>query len=82
MLSVLIPAQVWTLANFVLTTREAKRAFGLVGSGAILGWIVGGLMTRVAVGRYGTEAMLLLTALTQVVSAGLVVFIWRVGRSR
>ena len=31
-LSVLIPAQVWTLANFVLTTREAKRAFGLVGS--------------------------------------------------
>jgi AAA family ATP:ADP antiporter len=76
-LSVLIPAQVWTLANFVLTTREAKRAFGLVGSGAILGWIVGGLMTRVAVGRYGTEAMLLLTALTQVVSAGLVVLIWR-----
>ena len=76
-LSVLIPAQVWTLANFVLTTREAKRAFGLVGSGAILGWIVGGLMTRVAVGRYGTEAMLLLTALTQVVSAGLVVYIWR-----
>jgi AAA family ATP:ADP antiporter len=76
-LSVLVPAQVWTLANFVLTTREAKRAFGLVGSGAILGWIVGGLMTRVAVGRYGTEAMLLLTALTQVISAGLVVYIWR-----
>ena len=25
-LSVLAPAQVWTLANFVLTTREAKRA--------------------------------------------------------
>jgi len=76
-LSVLVPVQVWTLANFVLTTREAKRAFGLVGSGAILGWIVGGLMTRVAVGRYGTEAMLLLTALTQLISAGLVVYIWR-----
>ncbi|HYI05776.1 MAG TPA: Npt1/Npt2 family nucleotide transporter [Reyranella sp.] len=76
-LSVLAPAQVWTLANFVLTTREAKRAFGLVGSGAILGWIVGGLLTRVAVGRFGTEAMLLLTAFTQFLSAGLVVYIWR-----
>ena len=32
-----LPAQVWTLANFVLTTREAKRAFGFIGSGAILG---------------------------------------------
>ena len=41
------PAQVWTLANYVLTTREAKRSFGFIGSGAILGWIVGGLATRV-----------------------------------
>lgn len=63
-LSVLVPAQVWTLANFVLTTREAKRSFGLVGSGAILGWIVGGLATRVAVGQHGTEVMLLVTALS------------------
>ena len=59
-LSVLAPAQVWTLANFVLTTREAKRTFGLIGSGAILGWIVGGFATRLAVGRFGTESMLLL----------------------
>ncbi|HWI17346.1 MAG TPA: hypothetical protein VNT81_06345, partial [Vicinamibacterales bacterium] len=44
--SVLAPSQVWTLANYVLTTREAKRSFGFIGSGAILGWIVGGLATR------------------------------------
>ena len=30
-LSVLVPTQVWTLANYVMTTREAKRAFGLIG---------------------------------------------------
>ena len=30
-LSVLVPTQVWTLASFVMTTREAKRAFGLIG---------------------------------------------------
>ena len=29
---VLLPAQVWTLANYVMTTREAKRLVGLVGS--------------------------------------------------
>ncbi|MCC7035409.1 MAG: HEAT repeat domain-containing protein [Acidobacteria bacterium] len=75
-LSVLAPAQVWTLANFVLTTREAKRSFGLVGSGAILGWIVGGLATRVAVGQYGTEVMLLVTALSYLVCIGLVLVIW------
>ena len=40
--SVLAPSQVWTLANHVMTTREAKRSFGFIGSGAILGWIVGG----------------------------------------
>ena len=36
-LSVLVPAQVWMLANYMMTTREAKRAFGLIGGGAILG---------------------------------------------
>jgi len=76
-LSVLAPAQVWMLANFILTTREAKRAFGLIGSGAILGWIVGGLATRLAVGQYGTEIMLLLTAASQIVCAGIVVYVWR-----
>jgi AAA family ATP:ADP antiporter len=76
-LSVLAPAQVWMLANFVLTTREAKRTFGLIGSGAILGWIVGGLATRLAVGEYGTEVMLLLTAASQVVCAGLVLYVWK-----
>lgn len=76
-LSVLAPAQVWTLANFVLTTREAKRMFGLIGSGAILGWIVGGALTRLAVGEYGTEVMLGLTALIEVCCAGLVILIWR-----
>jgi AAA family ATP:ADP antiporter len=76
-LSVLAPAQVWTLANFILTTREAKRTFGFIGSGAILGWIVGGLGTRLAVGRYGTEIMLLLTAASEIVCVGLVLQIWQ-----
>jgi ATP:ADP antiporter, AAA family len=62
---VLAPAQVWTLANHALTTREAKRLFGLVGSGAISGFIFGGLLTRQIVGRFGAESILLgMTTLT------------------
>ncbi len=75
--SVLAPAQVWTLANFVLTSREAKRAFGFIGSGAILGWIAGGLATRLTASWLGTETLLLWVAAGQVVSAGLVHMSWR-----
>ncbi len=73
----LAPTQVWTLANFVLTTREAKRAFGFIGSGAILGWIVGGLATRVTASALGTETLLLWVAASLVASAGLVQMSWR-----
>lgn len=76
-LSVLVPTQVWTLASFVMTTREAKRAFGLVGSGAILGWIFGGLATRELVDRYGTESTLLWVAVTLMLSAIIVWVVWR-----
>ncbi len=75
--SVLAPSQVWTLANYVMTTREAKRSFGFIGSGAILGWIVGGLATRTVVSRFGTANMLAIVAAALVACAGLVVVIWR-----
>ena len=76
-ISVIVPTQVWTLANYVMTTREAKRAFGFIGAGAILGWIVGGLATTVFVARFGTESTLLWVAVTLSISAVLVWFIWR-----
>ncbi len=76
-LSVLVPTQVWTLANYVMTTREAKRAFGLIGAGAILGWIVGGLATRTIVERFGTESTLLWVAGTLIGSSAIVWQVWR-----
>ena len=45
-LGVIAPTQVWTLANYLLTTREAKRIFGLVGAGGISGWIFSGLLAE------------------------------------
>ena len=56
---VVAPAQVWTLANYVLTTREAKRLFAFVGSGAILGAIAGGFVIRRTAVRFGAESTLL-----------------------
>jgi AAA family ATP:ADP antiporter len=76
-LSVIVPTQVWTLANYILTTREAKRAFGFIGSGAILGWIVGGLATRALATRFGAESTLLWVGATLGISAPLVWGIWR-----
>src|SRR5512143_1438494 len=59
---VLAPAQVWTLANYVLTPREARRLFGFVGAGATLGATVAGLACQVLTRRYGAQSLLVLVA--------------------
>ena len=74
---VLAPAQVWTLANYVLTTREAKRIFGLLGSGGIAGWIFAGFFCKTIVRFFGTEALLLGMTVFISLSAVFVVLIER-----
>jgi AAA family ATP:ADP antiporter len=76
MFGVVAPAQVWTLANYVLTTREAKRLFGFVGSGATAGWIVGGFITRYTATRFGAESTLIGMALSLLLAAVLVDRLW------
>ncbi len=78
---VLTPAQVWTLANFILTTRQAKRVFGVVGSGAIAGGIIGGWVTKYASIHYGVESLLIVMAVFMGLSAVLVFLIWWLHRS-
>jgi ATP:ADP antiporter, AAA family len=72
--------QIWTLANYVLTTREAKRVFGMVGGGAIAGAIFAGFLSKTLAKRFGTESLLLTMALFILVCAGLVIWVWRSGR--
>lgn len=77
MYSAIAPAQVWTLANDVFTTREAKRTFGLVGAGGIAGAILGGgAVARFAV-RVGTVELLLWLSGLLLVVAGVVVLVGR-----
>jgi ATP:ADP antiporter, AAA family len=78
---VLGATQIWTLANYVLTTREAKRVFGMVGGAAIAGAIFSGLLARTMAKRFGTESLLLAMTLFVLICAGLVVLVWRSGRA-
>jgi AAA family ATP:ADP antiporter len=71
--------QVSMLARQVLTTRQAKRLFGLIGTGAIFGWILGGLVTSAAAGRDGTEALLLVIAALTAAGPMIIPGIWRTG---
>jgi len=77
---VLAPTQIWTLANYVLTTREAKRVFGMVGGGAIAGWIFAGYFCKVIAKTFGTESLLLGMSLFLLICAGLILFVWRGGQ--
>ena len=73
---VIAPTQVWTFANFIFNTREAKRLFGLIGSGGILGAIFGGYVSQKFATRIGTENLLLGIAAFALICAVLVYFIW------
>ncbi len=74
---VVLPVQVWTLANHAITPRQAKRLFGIIGSGAISGCIAGGFLTRTVAPRAGAEALLLITAVALAAPIPLVWAIWR-----
>ena len=74
---ILCISQVWMLANAVWTTREAKRRFGMLGSGGIVGGIVAGFLTQGIATQLGTDAILLVMAVLVAACAPLVVLIWR-----
>lgn len=78
---VLGATQIWTLANYVLTTREAKRVFGMVGGGGIAGGIFAGFLAKTMAKRFGTESLLLVTTLFAFICAGLIILVWRSGRA-
>ena len=76
MFGVVAPAQVWTLASTVLTTREAKRMYGFIGSGATSGWIVGGYLTQKIAAGYGAEYSLIVMAIALGAAADIVGRLW------
>jgi AAA family ATP:ADP antiporter len=70
---IIAPVQAWSLTNSLFDTRQAKRLFGLIGSGASLGAITGGLLARTLVGPVGGAVNLLLVlALLILIAAALI----------
>ena len=72
----------WTAANYVLTTREARRVFGFIGAGAILGGIFGGFLTKGATLYVRSETLLLALAFFLGLGAVLVKLLFRLARQR
>jgi AAA family ATP:ADP antiporter len=56
----LVLVQFWTLANELFNAREAKRLYGLIGSGGTLANIVVGLVGARVATAFGTSALLLM----------------------
>jgi AAA family ATP:ADP antiporter len=71
--AVIAPVQAWSFANSIFDTRQAKRLFGIVGSGASMGAITGGILARYLVGPVGGAVNLLLVLAALILAAALVV---------
>ena len=77
--AVLSASQFWVLANLVYTIREAKRLFGFIGSGAILGGIFGGYLTSLLAPFIGTDNLIFLAAILLLCCLPLLRKIWNSG---
>ena len=62
LLGILLISQFWTLANGIYDPRQAKRLFGFVGGGVMLGGMAGSGLTALIIPWVGTNALLLLSA--------------------
>jgi AAA family ATP:ADP antiporter len=75
-MGILLISQFWTLANDIFDARQAKRLFGFIGAGSVLGGMMGSGLTTQAK-RLGTPNLLLVSA---AVLALCVVIVWTVLR--
>ncbi|MCP4200789.1 MAG: hypothetical protein GY769_02495 [bacterium] len=60
---------VWAVASVVLDPRQAKRLFGFLGAGALVGGIAGGQVARLVSISFGVRATLLAAAAALIVAA-------------
>jgi AAA family ATP:ADP antiporter len=78
------PMMGWTLANYALTTREARRLFAFIGAGAILGGTAVSFLTAdvVSRGHVRPQTLLLAISFILVVCALLVRLLFRKTQQR
>lgn len=76
---ILLVSQFWSYASQRLDPRQARRLFGLVGAGGVLGSIAGGQIARFSAYHHDTYRALWAAALLLVAQAAWVVFMGRRG---
>ncbi len=69
---VLNVSQFWSYANHVFDARQAKRLFGFVGAGGLLGSVAGGQITAFAARTVGVRFSLLVAAAILAATAALI----------
>jgi ATP:ADP antiporter, AAA family len=69
------PVQAWTFTTSLFDSRQAKRLFGVIGSGASVGAIAGGVLARVLVRRLGGAVNVMVALAMLILLAALVVSI-------
>lgn len=74
--AVLSASQFWVLANLIYNVREAKRLFGFIGSGAILGGIIGGYLTSILAPFIGNENLIFVASILLIPCLFLLHKIW------
>ena len=71
-LGVLVVSQFWTLANGIYDPRQAKRLFGFIGAGVMIGGMTGAGLTSFLIESVGANMLLLWSALTLIACSVLV----------
>lgn len=75
--SVLASTQFWLLASEIYDGRQAKRIYGLLGSGAILGAMAGSIVPGFLSGVISTDTMILIAVAISLVLIGVGHAAWR-----
>lgn len=78
--SIVLMSQGWLVAANVFNTREAKRLYGLLGLGAVMGAAIGSAVTKLTVKLIGTRNLILACALMVVFAY--IAFLFTVRQSR
>jgi len=72
---VIAPVQAWSFANSLFDSRQAKRLFGVIGAGASVGAIAGGVIARFLVVPVGGTVNMLLVLTALILAAAVIVAI-------
>jgi AAA family ATP:ADP antiporter len=70
-------SQFWSLSNHVLDPRQAKRLFGFIGAGGLLGGVAGGQVSRIVSAVEDTRTVFLVAAAIIMAAAFLIYMVHR-----